>query len=108
MRDRVMDWLTALAIVTIASGVTIAAVVLLAVRALRRTLNDTAIRQSQQMRRLLETVATLSQQQQGAQQRILVLTEANRRLAEEMTALYERMGDGDAPGRTISAPRLLN
>lgn len=103
-----MDWLTGIAVITIVAGITITAVVLVAVCSLRRSLNDAAIRQSQQIRRLVETVAALSRQQQGAQQRILVLTEANRRLADEMAVLYERMGDGEGLGRLISAPRVLN
>lgn len=103
-----MDWLTTLAVITIAAGLSITGVVLAAVCALRRSLNDAAVRQSQQIRRLVETVAALSQQQQGAQQRILLLTEANRRLAEEVAALYERMGESESPDRGVSAPRLLN
>jgi len=103
-----MEWLTALAIVSIVTGVTIATVVLLAVRTLRRTLQDGALRQAHQIKRLVETVSLLNQQQQNAQARIQVLVDANRRLGEELVTLYERMGDGDGPSRPASSTRLLN
>ena len=87
-----MEWLSALAIVTIVTGITITTVVLLAVRSLRRTLNDGALRQAHQIRRLVETVTLLNQQQQTAQAKIQGLVDANRRMGEELTALYERVG----------------
>jgi FtsZ-binding cell division protein ZapB len=83
-------------------------VVLLAVRTLRRSLDDGALRQAHQIKRLVETVTLLSQQQQSAQTRIQSLAEANRRLGEEVTALYERIGDGEGGGRSSGTPRLLN
>ncbi len=104
-----MEWLTALAIVAIVAGTTIAVVVLLAVRALRRSLNDGALRQAHQIKRLVETVASLNQQQQSAQTKIQVLAEATRRQSEELAALYERIGEGDGGLRASGArPRLLN
>ena len=103
-----MEWLTALAIVSIVTGITLTAVVLLAVRALRRTLADGAVRQSHQIKRLLETVSLLNRQQQLAEAKMQVLVDANRRLGEEMVALYERVGEGEGPSRPAGAPRLLN
>jgi DNA anti-recombination protein RmuC len=103
-----MEWLSALAIVTIVAGVTLTTVVLFAVRALRRTLNDGALRQAHQIKRLTDAVATLNQQQQSAQTRIQALGEANRRMSDELAALYERMGEGELPTRASGAPRLLN
>ncbi len=101
-----MEWLGALAIVSIVSGVTIAVVVLLAVRSLRRTLNEGVLRQAQQIKRLIETVTLLNQQQQSAQQKIQLLAETNRQLGEEMSALYERMGEAEPEPPTTQ--RLLN
>ncbi|MEI6558412.1 MAG: hypothetical protein WCO00_08370 [Rhodospirillaceae bacterium] len=101
-----MEWLAALAIVSIVSGITIAVVVLLAVRSLRRTLNDGALKQAHQIKRLVETVGLLSQQQQNAHQKIQLLAETDRQLGEELTVLYERMGEGEPA--TAVTPRLLN
>ena len=83
-------------------------VVLLAVRTLRRALDDAALRQTHQIKRLVETVALLNQQQQKAQVKIQGLVEANRRLGDEVTALYERVGESDGGGRPSGASRLLN
>ena len=101
-----MNWLAAVAIVCIVSGVTIAVVVLQAVRSLRRTLNDGVLRQAQQIKRLIETVTLLNQQQQSAHQKIQLLADTNRQLGEEMAALYERMGE--SPPDVPMAQRLLN
>ncbi len=90
-----MGWLGALAVVSIVSGTTIAVVVLLAVRSLRTTLNEGALRQAQQIKRLVETVTLLNQQQQNAHQKIQLLAETNQRLGEELAALYERIGEGE-------------
>lgn len=103
-----MEWLTALALVSIVTGITITAVVLVAVRALRRTLQDGALRQAHQIKRLVETVALLNQQQRDAQARIQVLADANRRLGEELVTLYQRVGEGDGPSRQATVSRLLN
>ncbi len=103
-----MEWLTALAVVAIVAGITISVVVLLAVRALRRTLNDGALRQAHQIKRLVETVTLLNQQQQSAQAKIQALAATNHRLGEELTALYERMGETEGGQRPAHAPRLLN
>ena len=101
-----MEWLGALAVVSIVSGVTITIVVLLAVRSLRRTLNEGSLRQAQQIKRLVETVTLLNQQQQSAHQKIQLLAETNRQLGEEMTALYERMGESAPEAPTPQ--RFLN
>lgn len=103
-----MDWLTALAIVTIVAGVTISVVVLVAVGSIRRSLNDTGLRQAQHIRHLRETVTTLTRQQQDADARIHALLEANRRVTEELAALGERVADGDTTGRGPTANRLLH
>ena len=101
-----MGWLEALAIISIVSGITFTVVVLLAVRSLRRSLDEGGVRQAQQIKRLIETVTLLNQQQQSAHQKIQLLAETNRRLGEEVTALYERMGEG-VP-EVLSTQRLLN
>ena len=101
-----MEWLGALAVVSIVSGITIAVVVLLAVRSLRGTLNEGALRQAQQIKRLIETVTLLNQQQQSAHQKIQLLAETNRQLGEELSALYERVGEVEPEPETT--PRLLN
>jgi len=81
-------------------------VVLLAVRSLRRALSESPVRQAEQMRKLVEAVNQLHRQQQHAELRLQMLTDANRRLAADLAALGERIGDGqplaDAP------PRLLH
>lgn len=103
-----MEWLGALAIISIVTGLTMTGVVLLVVRTLRRTLQEGTVRQAQQIKRLGEMVNALNQQQQSAQARIQVLADANRRLGEELIALYERMGEGETPSRPAGASRLLN
>ncbi len=103
-----MEWLTALALVAIVTGITITVVVLLAVRTLRRSLDDGTLRQAHQIKRLVETVTLLNQQQQNAQVKIQSLIEANRRLGEEVTALYERIGESEGGVRRTITPRLLN
>lgn len=103
-----MDWLTALAIVTISAGVTIAVVVLAALGSIRRSLNDGTLRQAQQIKRMADSIGVLGTQLQDAQTRIQVLTEANRRLADELAALGERVGDGDGGPRRGGGARLLH
>ncbi len=87
-----MIWLSALAIVATVSGITISVVVLLAVRALKRALNIGTERQAQLLRRLIETLATLTQQQQSAQSSIRMLADDNRRLRRELASLCELIG----------------
>lgn len=103
-----MDWLTGFSIVAIATGVTISVVVLVAVGSIRRSLNEGASRQSQQIRKLTETVATLSAQQQAAQTRLQQLTDANRKLTEEFNALGERLSDADTVQRVSGSVKLLH
>ncbi|MBK1841571.1 hypothetical protein JHL17_29640 [Azospirillum sp. YIM B02556] len=103
-----MDWFTGISIVAIAAGVTISLVVLVAVGSIRRGLNEAAARQSQQIRKLTETVATISQQQQAAQTRIQQLTEANRKLTDDLSALGERLTDADTVKRMAGTIRLLH
>lgn len=103
-----MNWVTALAIVSIAAGVTISVVVLVAVGSIRRSLNEGTARQAQQVKRLAESVAALTADQQAAQLRIQTLADANRRLTEELAALGERLADGDAPRGRGGSARLLH
>lgn len=103
-----MNWVTALAIVSIAAGITISLVVLVAVGSIRRSLNEGALRQAQQVKRLAESVAALTAEQQAAQTRIQTLTDANRRLTEELAALGERLADGDALRGPGGSARLLH
>jgi len=103
-----MDWLTALAIVTIAAGVTISVVVLVAVGSIRRSLNENGARQAQHIRALRDTIATLTRQQEDADARIHALLEANRRMTEELAALGERVADTDGGRRSGGAPRMLH
>lgn len=102
-----MDWVTALAVMASVSGLTITVVVLASLSALKRNLDDTVVKQAQQIKRLTEAVGALTQQQQQQQTRIQGLTDANRRLTDELIALAERLGDGDGtrPGGT---PRQLH
>ena len=103
-----MDWFTGISIVAIAAGVTISLVVLVAVGSIRRSLNEAAARQSQQIRKLTETVATISQQQQAAQTRIQQLTDAHRQLSDDLSALGERLSDADTVKRMAGTIRLLH
>ena len=103
-----MDWVTALAIISIVAGVTISVVVLVAVGSIRRSLNEGALRQTQQVKRLAESVAALTAEQQAAQTRIQTLSDANRRLTEELAALGERLADGDALRGSGGSARLLH
>lgn len=101
-----MSWTTALAIIAIAAGASLSIVVLLAISSLRRSLNEGSVRQAQQIKRLVETVAVLHQQQQNANARIQLLAEANRKLAEELSALVERVSDGN--GISVGSHRVLH
>ncbi|KAA0583270.1 hypothetical protein FZ983_01245 [Azospirillum sp. B21] len=103
-----MDWFTGIGIVAIAAGVTISLVVLVAVGSIRRSLNEASARQSRQIRKLTETVATLSAQHQAAQTRIQQLTDANRKMSDELTALGERLSDADTVQRVSGTARLLH
>ncbi|WP_448192050.1 hypothetical protein [Azospirillum sp. sgz301742] len=103
-----MDWVTALAIVSIVAGVTISVVVLVAVGSIRRSLNEGTLRQAQQVKRLAESVTALTAEQQAAQIRIQTLSDANRRLSEEMAALGERLADGDTLRDPHGSARLLH
>ncbi|MDR6770497.1 hypothetical protein [Azospirillum sp. BE72] len=103
-----MDWFTGIGIVAIAAGITISLVVLVAVGSIRRSLNEASARQSQQIRKLTETVATLSAQHQAAQTRIQQLTDANRKISDELTALGERLSDADTVQRVSGTARLLH
>lgn len=103
-----MDWLTAFGIATLAAGTTIAVVVLAAAGSIRRGLNEHTVRQAQQIKRLAEHVTTLNQQLQDQQTRLQALTEANRRLTEELAALGERLSDGDGVRPRGGGARLLH
>lgn len=103
-----MDWVTALAIVSIVAGVTISVVVLVAVGSIRRSLNEGTLRQAQQVKRLTENVAALTAELQAAQTRIQILSDANRRLSEELAALGERLADGDTLRGPGGSARLLH
>lgn len=103
-----MDWVTGLAIVCIVAGVTISLVVLVAVGSIRRSLNEGTVRQAQNLKRLAESVAALTADQQAAQLRIQTLTESNRRLSDELAALGERIADGDALRGPGGSARLLH
>lgn len=102
------DWIWALAIAALLTGATVSVIVLAAVGSIRRSVNEGGALQSQQIRKLAETVATLNAQQQAAEGRIQSLTEANRRLAEEVTALNERLRDADSAPRITGTARLLH
>lgn len=102
------DWQSAVSFVALLAGVTISVVVLAAVGSIRRSLNEGTARQSQQMRKLAETVATLTAQQRAAEARIQQLTDANRKLTEELAALRERQGDAESVPRTAGAARILH
>lgn len=102
-----MDWLTAFLIFTLFSSIGLSLVVLSAMRTVRRSLLESALRQAQQMKRLVETVATLHEQQQTAEARIQVLAEANRKLNEEVTSLSDQVNCGDGR-RPRGTSRLLH
>ncbi|PNR00604.1 hypothetical protein C1S70_00340 [Azospirillum argentinense] len=102
------DWIWALAIAALLTGATVSVIVLAAVGSIRRSVNEGGARQSQQIRKLAETVATLNAQQQAAEGRVQSLTEANRRLAEEVAALNERLRDADSAPRITGTARLLH
>ena len=103
-----MDWFTGISIVAIMAGVTVSTVVLAAVGSIRRSRNAAAARQSPPIRKLTGTVATLAQQQQAAQTRIQQLTDANRKLSDELSALGERLNDADTVQRVAGTARLLH
>ena len=102
------DWIWALAIAALLTGATVSVIVLAAVGSIRRSVNAGGARQSQQIRKLAETVATLNAQHQAAEGRVQALTEANRKLAEEVTALNERLRDADSAPRITGTVRLLH
>ncbi len=94
-------WLSAVSFVALLAGVTISVVVLAAVGSIRRSLNEGAARQSQQIRKLAETVATLNAQQRNAEARIQQLT-------DELAALRERLGDAESAPRAVGTARILH
>ncbi len=102
-----MDWFTGFSIVAISTGVTISVVVLIAVGSIRRSLNEGTLRQAQHIRSLSDSVASLTAQQQ-AQARIQQLTEAQRRLSDEVNALGERLSDADSVHRVSGTAKLLH
>ncbi|MBK3736705.1 hypothetical protein GAY29_27180 [Azospirillum brasilense] len=102
------DWVWALAIAALLTGATVSVIVLAAVGSIRRSVNEGGARQSQQIRKLAETVATLNAQQQTAEGRVQALTEANRKLTEEVAALNERLRDADSAPRITGTARLLH
>ncbi|AWJ89567.1 hypothetical protein Sp245p_07120 [Azospirillum baldaniorum] len=102
------DWVWALAIAALLTGATVSVIVLAAVGSIRRSVNEGGARQSQKIRKLAETVATLNVQQQVAEGRVQALTEANRKLAEEVAALNERLRDADSAPRITGTARLLH
>ncbi len=102
------DWVWALAIAALLAGATISVIVLAAVGSIRRSVNEGGARQSQQLRKLAETVATLNARLEAADLRIRHLTEANRKLAEDVTALGERLRDADSAPRISGSARLLH
>ncbi|MGQ9365985.1 hypothetical protein [Azospirillum sp. A39] len=103
-----MDWLTAFSVVALVAGATISTVVLAAAGSIRRSVNEATQRQAQQIRRLNDCVAALTHQNEAAQMRIQALTDANRRLAEEVTALGERVAERDSAQAGAATPRLLH
>ncbi len=103
-----MDWITALAIVCITAGVTISVVVLVAVGSIRRSLNETSLRHALHIKRLSESIATLTSQQQAAQADIQALSTANRHLSDTVAALNERLADGEVVRRSGGPARLLH
>ncbi len=102
------DWVWTLAIAALLAGATISVIVLAAVGSIRRSVNEGGARQSQQIRKLAENVATLNAQRQAAELSIQQLTEANRKLAEEVAALGERLRDADSAPRISGTARLLH
>ena len=102
------DWIWALSIAALLAGATISVIVLAAVGSIRRSVNEGGARQSQQIRKLAENVAILNAQRQAADLRIQQLTETNRKLAEEVTALGERLRDADSAPRISGTARLLH
>lgn len=103
-------FLTVLAIVALIWAA-IAAVIFVAVRQLRnavdRAMTSFAEKHQNHLRRLLDAMEDLQRRQADAESRIQVLTNANRTLVAQVTAMRERLGL-DADGRGDGGDRVLH
>lgn len=95
-----MDWVEIIAVVVLVAGFAVGGALAVSLiemrRALRRALGDSAKLHGEQTRRLAERVVGLQKRQQEAQLQIEALTQANRKLAQDVARLSRRLGDDEA------------
>lgn len=105
-----MDYLLSILAIVALIWAAIAAVIWVAVRQLRgavdRAISSFAERQQSHVRRLLDALEELQRRQADAESRIQVLTNANRTLVVQVTAMRERLGL-DSDGRA-DADRVIH
>lgn len=90
-----MDWLTAATLVFGTAGITIGVTALIAVGALRRSLNEATVRHAAQQRKLAETLVQVNEQLKAARHDYGQLSDAHRQLRDAITSLSESLDDGD-------------
>jgi len=105
-----MDYILSIVAIVVLIWIAIGAVIWIAVRQLRRAVDRAMTsfveRQQSHLRRLLDALEELQRRQADAEGRIQILTNANRTLVTQVTAIRERIG-GDADGRG-DGDRLLH
>ena len=106
-----MDFILSILAIVALIWAAVAAVIWVAVRQLRRAV-DRAIsgfteRHQNHVRKLIDAIEDLQRRQTDSENRIQVLTTANRTLVAQVTAIRERMG-GDADGRGDGGDRVLH
>lgn len=107
-----MDWVSVVAVGTLVGGVAFGA--LLAVFCLgmsatvRRRLEEISSRQVQSVRQLSEVLAQNQRQLQEARAQIQALHQTNRRLADQVQTLGERLGEVSEAPAVPGRARILH
>jgi methyl-accepting chemotaxis protein len=107
-----MDWPAVLAIGLISGGVvfvlTLAALAIGLAGMIRRQLDQSVSRHAQTMRQLAEALALTQRQVSDMRQQIQGLSQANRRLTDQMETLLEKLNENSGTTRQPNPPRLLH
>lgn len=105
-----MDWLSIIATGLIAGVVLFALVVLTSGIWLRRVLRDdvTGRAPPATARQLIEAITLLQRHSQETRAQVRALSQAHQRMAGEVEALRERVGDGGAVPPTPGPSRILH
>ncbi|HYC04447.1 MAG TPA: hypothetical protein VED40_14220 [Azospirillaceae bacterium] len=106
-----MNWIAVLSVSTLIGalvfGLLLGAFCAGLVAALRKRVDENAARQAQACRHLADGVARLQRQLDESRARIEALSQANRRLTDEIDAMGERLSD-TGPAAAQNRARLLH